>query len=64
MAYEDFEHKRAAILSTGVEEFIGDNNEGPVHTLIAYRVGVNDLTLKHLRNIVDSPGDRILPNPE
>ena len=63
MAPDTFHRKLAAILSADVKGYsrlMGDDENGTVRTLTAYRELMSDLISKHRGRIVDSPGDNVL----
>jgi adenylate cyclase len=63
MAPNAFQRKLAAILSADVKGYsrlMGEDENGTVRTLNAYRELMSDLIMKHRGRIVDSPGDNLL----
>jgi len=60
---QPFKRKLTAILSADVKGYsrlMGDDEEGTVSTLTAYRNVVTSLIQKHSGRVVDSPGDNLL----
>ena len=63
MATQDFKRKLTAILSADVKGYsrlMGEDEEGTVRTITAYREVITELFQKHRGRVVDSPGDNIL----
>jgi len=63
MSTEGFRRKLTAILSAdavGYSRLMGEDEEGTVRTLTAYREMMSKLIQKHQGRVVDSPGDNLL----
>jgi len=57
------ERKLTAILSADVKGYsrlMGEDEEGTIRTLTAYRKGMATLIQQHQGRVVDSPGDNLL----
>jgi adenylate cyclase len=63
MADEGFKRKLAALLSADAVEYsrlMGDDEEGTVRTLTAYREVFSTLIQQHNGKVLDTPGDNLL----
>jgi len=63
MEHGNLPRKLAAILSAAVKGYsrlMGEDEDGIVRTLAAYREVMPDFIRKHRGRVVDSPGDNVL----